>query len=92
MSPSSKELFLKHVGQTSPYPPMLEIESAAGLFLYDHKGKKYIDAISGICVSALGHSHPAVVQAIKLQAERYLHPMVYGEFILSPSLNSFGSV
>lgn len=86
MNSSMEALFLKHVGQTSPYPPMLEIERAEGLFLYDKSGKKYIDAISGICVSALGHSHPNVVSAIKEQAEKYLHPMVYGEFVLAPQV------
>jgi acetylornithine/N-succinyldiaminopimelate aminotransferase len=83
---SEKELFLQHVGQTSPFPTMLEIEKAKGIYLYDKSGKRYIDAISGICVSALGHSHEAVVTAIQKQAATYLHPMVYGEFVLSPQV------
>ncbi len=83
---SQKALFLKHVGQTSPFPTMLEIEKAEGIYLYDTSGKRYIDAIAGICVSALGHSHPRIVKAIQDQAATYLHPMVYGEFILSPQV------
>ncbi len=81
-----KDQFLQHVGQTSPFPTMLEIEKAEGIYLFDKSGKKYIDAIAGICVSAIGHSHPKIVEAIKKQAETYLHPMVYGEFVLSPQV------
>lgn len=81
-----KEDFLKYVGQTSPFPTMLEIEKVEGIYLYDRSGKPYIDAIAGICVSALGHNHPAIVHAIQKQAATYLHPMVYGEFILSPQV------
>ncbi|MFT5764534.1 MAG: acetylornithine/N-succinyldiaminopimelate aminotransferase [Saprospiraceae bacterium] len=83
---SEKNLFLQHVGQTSPFPTMLEIKEAKGIYLYDKSGKRYIDAISGICVSALGHSHERIVKAIQEQAAIYLHPMVYGEFVLSPQV------
>lgn len=81
-----KALFLQHVGQTSPFPTMLEIDRVEGIYLYDKQGKQYIDAIAGICVSALGHKHPKVIKAIKDQADHYLHPMVYGEFVLSPQV------
>jgi acetylornithine/succinyldiaminopimelate/putrescine aminotransferase len=64
----------------------LEIEKAKGVYLYDTKGKKYIDLIAGISVSNLGHSHPNVTAAIKDQTDKYLHTLVYGEFVLSPQV------
>jgi acetylornithine/succinyldiaminopimelate/putrescine aminotransferase len=65
---------------------MLEIERAEGSFLYDRYGKAYLDLIAGISVSVLGHRHPVVIEAIKAQADRYLHTLVYGEFVLSPQV------
>ncbi len=65
---------------------MLEIERAEGMYMYDVTGKKYLDLISGISVSNLGHSHPAVVNAVKEQVEKYMHLMVYGEFVESPQV------
>jgi acetylornithine/succinyldiaminopimelate/putrescine aminotransferase len=65
---------------------MLDIERADGLYLYDREGKAYLDLIAGISVSSLGHRHPAVVEAIKAQADRYLHTLVYGEFVLDPQV------
>ena len=64
----------------------MEIEKAKGVYLYDTKGKKYIDLIAGISVSNLGHSHPNVTAAIKDQTDKYLHTLVYGEFVLSPQV------
>jgi acetylornithine/succinyldiaminopimelate/putrescine aminotransferase len=81
---SNRELFLKHVAQTSPTPLGLEIEHAEGPFLYGAGGKKYVDLISGISVSSVGHRHPKVVEAIKTQVDKYMHLMVYGEYIQSP--------
>ncbi|MFP4691706.1 MAG: aspartate aminotransferase family protein, partial [Bacteroidales bacterium] len=81
-----RELFLRHLAQTSSFPLSLEIKEAEGLYMYDSDGKRYLDLISGISVSALGHRHPKVVQAVKEQAERYLHLMVYGEFVQSPQV------
>jgi acetylornithine/succinyldiaminopimelate/putrescine aminotransferase len=83
---SNRQLFLRHVAQTSDSSLQFEIDRAEGIFFYDTSGKKYIDLISGVSVSALGHAHPAVIQAVKNQADRYLHTMVYGEFILSPQV------
>jgi acetylornithine/succinyldiaminopimelate/putrescine aminotransferase len=83
---SNRQLFLNHVAQTSIAPLMLEIEKAEGMFLHNVNGKKYLDLIAGISVSNLGHSHPAVVQAVKVQAEKYMHLMVYGEFVESPQV------
>jgi acetylornithine/succinyldiaminopimelate/putrescine aminotransferase len=83
---SNRQLFLRHLAQTSDAPLALEIEKAEGLYLYDANGRKYIDLISGIAVSNLGHRHPNVMQAIAEQSEKYLHTLVYGEFVLSPQV------
>lgn len=83
---SNRQLFLNHVAQTSTAPLMLEIERAQGVYLYDLNGKEYLDLIAGIAVSNMGHSHPAVVSAVKEQAEKYMHLMVYGEFVESPQV------
>ncbi len=78
--------FFKHLAQTSPEPLALEIVNAEGMYLIDSEGKKYMDLIAGIGVSALGHKHSAIVKAIQSQAEKFIHTMVYGEFILSPQV------
>ena len=65
---------------------MLEIERAEGSFLFDRSGKAYLDLIAGVSVSVLGHRHPVVVEAVKTQADRYLHTLVYGEYVLSPQV------
>lgn len=84
--PNLRQLFLAHVAQTSDFPLGLEIESSEGMYLYDREGKAYLDLIAGIGVSSLGHRHPAIVDAVKKQVDRYLHTIVYGEFILSPQV------
>ncbi|NQZ76041.1 MAG: aspartate aminotransferase family protein [Ekhidna sp.] len=83
---SNRQLFLSHLAQTSDTPLMLEIVSADGVFMEDIDGKKYLDLISGIGVSNIGHRHPAVVNAIKNQVDQHLHVMVYGEFVQSPQV------
>jgi acetylornithine/succinyldiaminopimelate/putrescine aminotransferase len=81
---SQRQLFLSHLAQTSPSPLLLEIEKAEGIYLYSPEGKPYIDLISGIGVSNVGHRHPKVLKAIQLQLDKYLHLMVYGEYVQSP--------
>lgn len=83
---SLRQRFLQHVAQTSDIPMLLEIERAEGSFLFDTSNKRYLDLIAGISVSVLGHRHPDVVQAVKSQADRYLHTLVYGEYVLSPQV------
>lgn len=78
---NSKEIFLQHVAQTSPFPLTIDVSHAEGSFIYDKEGKKYFDLISGIAVTNIGHRHPKVVQAIKDQVDKYLHVMAYGEFV-----------
>ncbi|MBY0426458.1 MAG: aspartate aminotransferase family protein [Cytophagales bacterium] len=84
--PTQRELFLQHVAQTSEFPLALEIVRAEGVYMYDVNGKKYLDLISGIGVSNVGHRHPNVVKAIKDQVDLHLHLMVYGEFVQSPQV------
>jgi len=83
---NQRALFLQHIAQTSASPLALEITKAAGCHLYDADGKEYLDLIGGISVCNTGHCHPAVIAAIKEQADKYLHVLVYGEFIQSPQV------
>jgi 4-aminobutyrate aminotransferase-like enzyme len=83
---NQRELFLKHVAQTSANPLALEIVKAEGCNLWDKEGKLYIDLISGISVCNVGHRNPQVISAIKDQLDRYLHLMVYGELVESPQV------
>ncbi len=77
------DIFRHKIAQTSPYPFGISIERAEGVYLYSPDGKKYLDMISGIGVSNLGHRHPAVIKAIKDQVDKHLHVMVFGEYIQS---------
>jgi len=83
---NQRELFLKHIAQTSPSPLAFEIRKAEGCLLCDTNGKEYIDLIGGISVANIGHRHPKVIEAIKNQLDAYMHVMVYGEFIESPQV------
>lgn len=83
---SQRQLFLRHQAQTTDSPLMLEVVRAEGIYLYGPNGERWMDLISGISVSNLGHAHPAVVKAIQDQAARYSHVMVYGELIQSPQV------
>ena len=83
---NQRELFLKHIAQTSPSPLAFEIARAEGCLLYDINGKEYLDLIGGISVANTGHRHPKVIEAIQKQLDAYLHVMVYGEFVESPQV------
>ena len=83
---NQRELFLRHVAQTSTAPLALEIVKAAGCTLFGADGKEYIDLIGGISVANIGHRHPSVIEAIQKQLDAYLHIMVYGEFIEAPQV------
>jgi len=78
--------FLKYQAQTSPNPLALEISNAKGNYVYDIKGKEYLDFIAGVSANTLGHNHPVISQAIKNQIDAYTHVMVYGEFIQKPQV------
>ena len=75
------EDFFKYQAQTTPHPLALEISHAKGSYIYDTSGKKHLDFVAGVSACTLGHCHPRVVSAIKDQVEKYLHVMVYGEYI-----------
>ena len=81
-----RQLFLANNAQTTDFPLLLEFERAEGIYMYDATGKPYIDLISGIGVSSLGHSNPYVINAIKEQLDKYMHLMVYGEYVQTPQV------
>lgn len=83
---TNRQLFQQHVALPSQFPMGLEIVKAEGIYMYSPDGKKYIDLVSGVCVNNLGHRHPAIVQAVSEQIEKYMHLMVYGEFIETPQV------
>jgi len=83
---SYRQLFLNHVAQTSPAPLALEFVKGRGVWLTDIHKKRYIDFISGIGVSSVGHAHPAVVNAVQKQIRKYAHLMVYGEYVQAPQV------
>ncbi len=89
---SQRTLFLQHVGQTSCCPMALEVDHAKGIYIYDKTGKEYIDLVSGVSVSNVGHCHPKVIDAIKKQSEKYMHLMVYGEYVQEPQVNFAKSI
>lgn len=82
---TNRQLFFQHIAQTSDFPLGLEIDRAEGIFLYENDGQAaYMDLISGIGVSNVGHRHPHVLAAIHNQLDKYLHLMVYGEYVQTP--------
>ncbi len=83
---TNRQLFFQHLATASDFPIALEIERAEGIFMYSPSGKAYVDLVSGVSVSNLGHGHPKVKQAIKNQVDQYMHLMVYGEFIEAPQV------
>lgn len=78
---ASQEDFLQYQAPTNPHPYLLNVEKAEGLYIDTADGKRYMDMIAGVSVNNIGHRHPKVIEAIKAQADQYLHVMVYGEFI-----------
>jgi acetylornithine/N-succinyldiaminopimelate aminotransferase len=84
--PTLRQLFLANNAQTTNFPLLLEFERAEGVYMYNNEGRAYIDLISGIGVSNLGHSNPHVINAIKQQLDKYMHLMVYGEYVQTPQV------
>jgi acetylornithine/N-succinyldiaminopimelate aminotransferase len=82
----NRHLFLQYLAQTSDDPYLLEIERAEGIYLYGPDWKAYVDLVSGVSVSNLGHGHPKILEAIRKQAGRYLHLHVYGELVQEPQV------
>ncbi|MDC1229973.1 aspartate aminotransferase family protein [bacterium] len=79
--------FLKYQAQTTPHPLAMEVSYAKGSYIYDRNGKAYLDFVAGVSANSLGHSHPKVVNAVKNQLDKYLHVMVYGEYIQQPAVD-----
>src|SRR5947209_7887545 len=72
-----KEYLLQNYAR---YP--LVLARGRGCYVYDDKGKRYLDLISGIGVNALGHAHPRIVQVIRQQSARIIHTsnLYYNEY------------
>lgn len=81
-----KEDFLLYQAQTSTHPLAMEVSHAKGSYIYDRFGKRHLDFVAGVSACTLGHCHPRIVKAIKDQSEKYLHVMVYGEYIQQPAV------
>ena len=82
-----KKDFFTYQAQTSPHPLAISISHAKGSYIYDSEGNKHLDFVAGVSACTLGHCHPRVVEATKNQIDKYLHVMVYGEYIQEPALN-----
>ena len=78
--------FFTYKAQTTPHPLALEISHASGSYIYDTKGNKHLDFVAGVSACSLGHCHPRVVTAVKEQLDRYMHVMVYGEYVQRPAV------
>ena len=78
--------FFKYQAQTTPHPLALEISHAEGSYIYDKDGNAHLDFVAGVSACGLGHCPPRIVEAIKTQSEKYLHVMVYGEYIQEPAV------
>jgi acetylornithine/succinyldiaminopimelate/putrescine aminotransferase len=72
--------FFKYQAKTTQFAAGFEVEKAIGSYVYGTDGRRYLDFVAGVSANTLGHSHPKIVEAIKTQAEKYLHVMVYGEY------------
>ena len=83
---TKRQLFFQHLALPSAHTLALEIEKAEGIYLFDSDGKKYIDLVSGVSVSNVGHRHPMIIKAIKDQLDKYMHLMVYGKYIQTPQV------
>jgi acetylornithine/succinyldiaminopimelate/putrescine aminotransferase len=82
----NKADFLKYQAQTTPHPLAMEISHAKGSYIYDTNNNAYLDFVAGVSACSLGHRHPKVLKAIHTQLEKYMHVMVYGEYIQKPAL------
>ena len=81
MSQSIRDLFFRHQAQTTGQPIGLEMKKARASYIIDSNHKKYLDFVAGVSACTLGHCHPKVIRAVRSQMRKYLHVMVYGEFV-----------
>ncbi len=89
---SNRQLYYQHLAVPANISAALEMVKAEGIYLYTDKGEKYVDLVSGVSVSNIGHRHPKVIEAIHNQLDKYMHLMVYGEFIQSPQVQLAGKL
>ncbi len=80
------DAFKSFQAQTTPHPLGLNVSHAKGSYIYTNDGKAHLDFVAGVSACNLGHCHPKIVNAITKQVEKYMHVMVYGEYILEPAL------
>lgn len=92
MQLTNRQLFYQHLALPADVPDAIEIVKAEGIYLYDVNGKRFVDLVSGVSVSNVGHRHPKVVEAIHHQLKQYLHLMVYGKYIQSPQVKLAGKL
>ncbi len=78
--------FFKYQAQTTAHPLALEVSHAEGSYIFDRNGKAHLDFVAGISACSLGHRHPKVVAAVNSQLDKYLHVMVYGEYVQQPAV------
>ncbi len=71
-SPSLYDLDQKNLLQNYG-PRHLHLQRGEGSFVFDSEGNKYLDCVTGVAVNALGHAHPAILQAIQTQLQCYVH-------------------
>lgn len=81
-----KDDFFTYQAQTTPHPLGLEVSHAKGSYIYDQEGRAHLDFVAGVSACGLGHGHPRVVEAIKKQVDKYMHVMVYGEYVQRPAV------
>lgn len=82
-----KKEFFKFQAQTTPHPLAMEISHAQGSYIFDSEGNKHLDFVAGVSACTLGHSHPRITSALKKQIDKYMHVMVYGEYIQAPAVS-----
>ena len=81
-----KKAFLDYQAQTTPHPLGMAVDHAKGSYIYDTQGRAHLDFVAGVSACSVGHAHPEVVKAVQKQAASYMHVMVYGEYVQSPSV------
>ncbi len=86
MQLTNRQLFQQNLAIPAEVPDAIEIVYAKGIYLYEQNGDRYVDLVSGVSVSNIGHRHPAVTKAVTDQLGRYMHLMVYGKYIQSPQV------
>ena len=64
----------------------LIVSHAEGSYIYDIDGNAHLDFVAGVSANVIGHQPQPVINAVKQQLDRYMHVMVYGEFVQKPQV------